>query len=118
MENPVLKQAKDALDRLSADPDARVRAEQREMALFSYELGLSRAHRDGIEKGLEQGIEQGLEQGRMQGKAELLHRLLTLKFGSVPADVAGRVASATDEELANWANRVLSASTLESVFET
>jgi predicted transposase/invertase (TIGR01784 family) len=122
MEHPVLKQAKDALDRLSADPDARVRAEQREMALFSYELGLSRAHRDGMEKGLEQGIEQGvekgLEQGRVQGKAELLQRLLTLKFGSLPADVAGRVAGATDEELASWADRVLLASTLESVFET
>ena len=125
MEDPVLKQAKDALDRLSADPAARIRAEQREMALFSYELGLSRAHRDGIEKGLEQGIEQGieqgvekgLEQGRAQGKAELLQRQLTLKFGSVPADIAGRVASATDEELANWADRVLTASTLESVFE-
>ena len=117
MENPVLKEAKDALDRLSADPDARVRAEQREMALFSYELGLSRAHRDGIEKGLEEGIEQGVEQGRVQGKAEILQRLLTLKFGSLPADVAGRVASATDKELANWADRVLSASTLESVFD-
>jgi len=125
MENPVLKQAKDALDRLSADPAARIRAEQREMALFSYELGLSRAHRDGIEKGVEQGIEQGiqqgvekgLEQGRVQGKAELLQRQLTLKFGAVPADVAGRVASATDEELANWADRVLTATTLEGVFE-
>jgi predicted transposase/invertase (TIGR01784 family) len=106
MENPVLKQAKDALDRLSADPDARLRAEQREMALFSHELGLSRAHRDGV------------QQGRVQGKAELLQRQLTLKFGSVPADVAGRVASATDEELANWADRVLSATTLESVFES
>jgi flagellar biosynthesis/type III secretory pathway protein FliH len=109
MENPVFKQAKDALDRLSADPDARIRAEQREMALFSYELGLSRAHRDGIEK--------GLEQGRVQGQAELLQRLLTLKFGAVPAEVAARVASATDEEVARWAERVLSAKTLESVFE-
>ncbi len=94
---------------------------QREMALFSYELGLSRAHRDGVEKGLEQGIEQGvekgLEQGRVQGKAEFLQRQLTLKFGAVPPDVAGRVASATDEELAKWAERVLSATTLEGVFE-
>ena len=31
MENPVLKQAKDALERLSADPEARLRAEQREI---------------------------------------------------------------------------------------
>jgi hypothetical protein len=53
----------------------------------------------------------------VQGKAELLQRQLTLKFGSLPAGVAGRVASATDEELANWADRVLLASTLENVFK-
>jgi hypothetical protein len=113
MENPVLKQAKDALDRLSADPDARLRAEQREMALFSYELGLSRAHSDGIEKGLE----QGLEQGRVQGKAELVQRLLTVRFGPLPADIVARLASASDGELVSWADGVWSAKTLESVFE-
>ena len=96
MENPVLKQAKDALDRLSADPDARIRAEQREMALFSYELGLSTAHRNGI--------------------AEALQQQLTTKFGPLPAAVLTRVASASRGELANWVDRVLSAATLEDVF--
>ena len=32
MEDPILKEAKEALERLSADPIARVRAEMREMA--------------------------------------------------------------------------------------
>jgi predicted transposase/invertase (TIGR01784 family) len=96
MENPVLKQAKDALDRLSADPAARERAEQREMALFSHELGLSRARRE--------------------GKAEQLQEMLTVKFGPLPAGLAERIANASHEELANWANGILSASTLESVF--
>jgi predicted transposase/invertase (TIGR01784 family) len=105
MENPVLKQAKDALERLSADPESRVRAEQREMALISYELGLSTARR------------QGIEQGRVEGKAELLKRLLATKFGTLPTDIAARLASAGDAELANWADRVLTAGTLESVFE-
>ena len=101
MENPVLKQAKDALDRLSADPESRVRAEQREMALISYELGLSAARRE----------------GRVEGKAELLKRLMTVKFGALPVSVTGRLASASDGELANWADRMLSATTLESIFE-
>lgn len=105
MENPVLKQAKDALDRLSADPDARVRAEMREMALISYELDLSKARREGI------------EQGRVQGQAQLLLRLLSAKFGDLPADVGARLATATDGELASWADRVLSVTTLEKVFE-
>jgi predicted transposase/invertase (TIGR01784 family) len=101
MENPVLKQAKDALERLSADPESRVRAEQREMALISYELGLSAARRQGIQ----------------QGRAEALQRQLTLKFGPLSAEVAARMASATDDELLKWLDRVLSATTLDSVFE-
>jgi predicted transposase/invertase (TIGR01784 family) len=103
-ENPVLKQAKDALDRLSADPHARVQAEQREMALISYELDMSTARREGV------------EQGRSQTRVEVLQRLLNLKFGPVPLGVTARVASASDEELSNWLDRVLSATTVDEVF--
>ena len=106
MENPVLKQAKDALERLSADPESRVRAEQREMALISYELGLSTARR------------QGIDQGRVEGKAEVLQRQLTIRFGVLPVSVTARLASAGERELADWADRVLSATTLDSVFES
>jgi hypothetical protein len=109
MENPVLKEAKDALDRLSADPHARIRAEQREMALFSHDLGLSAARRQGIEQGRVEGIEQG--------RLEVLRRQLAIKFGSVPAEVLARMASATEEDLSNWLDRVLSATTLQSVFD-
>jgi predicted transposase/invertase (TIGR01784 family) len=108
MENPVLKQAKDALERLSADPEAQLRAEQREMALISYELDLAKARRE--------GLEEGLEEGRTEGKAELLQRLLTIKFGQLAANVAARVASASDVELVLWSERVLSADTLAGVF--
>jgi flagellar biosynthesis/type III secretory pathway protein FliH len=121
MENPVLKQAKDALERLSADPESRVRAEQREMALISYELGLSAARREGIERGRVEGIErgrvEGIERGRVEGKAELLQRLLATKFGTLPTGTMARLASASDAELADWADRILTAGTLESVFE-
>jgi hypothetical protein len=97
MEHPVLKEAKDALERLSADPESRVRAEQREMALISYELGLSMAHR--------------------QGRVAVLERLLTTKFGTLPAVITARLSSASDAELATWADRILTAGTLETVFE-
>ena len=43
MEHPVLKQAKAALDRLSADDIARLQAEQREMALLTFEAGMAAA---------------------------------------------------------------------------
>ncbi len=104
MENPIFKQAKDALERLSADPDARLRAEQREMALLTYEAGLTKVRRE------------GRAEGRVQGKAALLSRQLTLKFGQLPAHVAQRLADATETELDRWSERVLSADALEGVF--
>jgi hypothetical protein len=97
MEHPVLKQAKDALERLSADPEARLRAEQREMALHSYELDLKKARRE--------------------GKAELLLQQLTVKFGALPPSVSQRLASATETELGRWSERVLSATSLDAVVE-
>ena len=101
MENPVLKQAKDALERLSADPEARLRAEQREMALISYELDVSKAWRE----------------GRTAGGADLLRRQLTIKFGQLPASVADRLAGGTEAELLRWSERVLSAEALDAVFD-
>ena len=100
MEHPVLKQAKDALERLSADPEARERAEQREMALLTYEAGLAKARRE----------------AKAEGKAELLHQLLALKFGELPPHAAQRLESATEADLHRWSGRVLSAESLDAVF--
>jgi hypothetical protein len=100
----VFKKAKDALDRLSADPQARLRAEQREMALLSYELDLTKAR------------SEGLQQGLQQGTAARLKRLLTLKFGELPATVVARLANANEAELSRWSERMLSKDSLDSVF--
>ena len=101
MQYPVLKQAKLALEDLSADPEARLRAEQREMALLSYELDVSKAH----------------DEGRAEGKVELLLDLLSEKFGELAPDTKGRVAAATPAELSRWAKRALAATTIEDVFD-
>ena len=104
MEYPVLKQAKEALERLSADPDAQLRAEQREMALLSNALDISVARRE------------GKAEGRAEGKAEALQQLLTLKFGPLPPALAERVRTATEPDVERWTNRVLSAESLANVF--
>jgi len=100
-EYPVMKQAKDALERLSADSEARLRAEQREMALFSYELGLATVRRE----------------GKAEGKAELLLWQLKLKFGDLPAAFASQLAGATEAELRRWSERILSADSLDAVLK-
>jgi predicted transposase/invertase (TIGR01784 family) len=120
MESPVLKQAKAALDRLSADDVARLQAEQREMALLTYEAGLAAAREEaeqtGVQKGLQKGLQKGREEGRQEGRAAMLLDLLTLKFGPQPASIAQRLANASHADLLRWSERVLSAVTIEGIF--
>jgi predicted transposase/invertase (TIGR01784 family) len=103
-EYPVLRQAKDALDELSQDEVARIRAEQQELAELSYELHLTAARRE------------GQVEGRVRGKADLLQQLLTLKFGELPSEVSARLGAAREAELVCWSERVLTADTLGGVF--
>jgi len=59
---------------------------------------------------------EGRKEGRKEGQAELLLRLLKLRFGDPPGDVTARLRSASDEDLARWAERILAASSLDDVF--
>jgi predicted transposase/invertase (TIGR01784 family) len=124
-EYPVLKQAKEALDRLSADPEARLRAEQRELALFSNALDLTVARAEGKAEGRAEGKAEGRAEGKAEGRAEgkaegraeTLRELLTLKFGPLPSEIARRLGSATEAELQRWATRVLSADSLAQALD-
>ncbi|MBP2189363.1 hypothetical protein [Nocardia goodfellowii] len=49
--------------------------------------------------------------------AEILLGQLAAKFGPMPADVALSVRSANFDQLALWASRVLTATSLDEVFE-
>jgi len=73
-----------------------------------------------IEQGLEKGLEQGIERGRREGQQEalsgVLHRQLTRRFGTLPAELAQRLSQATPEQLEIWADRVLDATVLDEVF--
>lgn len=69
-----------------------------------------------IEQGREQGIQQGREQGIREGERGMLLRQLRKRFGAqVDADTERRVAAASSEQIALWADRVLSAATLDEL---
>ena len=68
------------------------------------------------EEGREEGREAGRLEGRREGEAEMLLRLLRLRFGTVPTEVTTRVTTADPEALLRWSERVLSAPTVEAVF--
>ncbi len=61
------------------------------------------------------GIEQGLQQGLQQGEVIMLKRLLTRRFGPLPAWAEQRLEQASLQELEGWAERVLEAQQLEDV---
>jgi predicted transposase YdaD len=71
---------------------------------------------EGREAGREEGREAGREEGRREGEAEMLLRLLRVRFGPLPTEVTTRITTADPETLLRWSERLLSASTLEAVF--
>jgi predicted transposase/invertase (TIGR01784 family) len=67
-------------------------------------------------KALEQGRAEGEAKGRTEGQAAVLLKQLGLRFGPLSEQVRARVQSAGPDELDCWAEKVLSASTLEDLF--
>ena len=67
-------------------------------------------------QGMEQGMEQGIAQGIAQGRARSLARLVQHRFGPLSAAVESRIAQASTDELDEWLDKVLDASSLEAMF--
>lgn len=74
------------------------------------------AHRYKAE-GVLQGIEQGIEQGLVKGESKLLRKLLERKFGPLPIKVTDKLNNASAIELERWGDAVLTANSLEAVFD-
>ena len=64
------------------------------------------------------GRQEGHREGRQEGLADAVLRLLTRKFAEVSEDARSRVLSADVEQLSLWIDRVLTADSVEDVFES
>lgn len=71
---------------------------------------------EGERDGLKKGREEGREEGRLEARRSLVGRLLRLKFRSLPPAAERRLAAATSDELTLWADRIVSATTLDDIF--
>jgi len=78
--------------------------------------GRAEGRAEGEAKGRAEGEAKGRAEGRAEGEASLLETLLTRKFGQLPEAVRVRLHSATPTDIERWAERVLTASTLDAVF--
>ncbi len=56
------------------------------------------------------------EEGRQEGEAQVVLRLLRLKFGRLEPETVYRVRSADPDHLLKWGERVLTAQSLQDVF--
>jgi predicted transposase YdaD len=68
-------------------------------------------------KALEQGRAEGRAEGEAKGQATMLLKQLGLRFGPLSDQVRARVQSAGPDELDRWAEKVLSAATLEELLD-
>ena len=71
-----------------------------------------------LELNEERGLQQGMQQGVLVGERRLLRRQLRARFGDLPAAVDERIAGATAELLEAWAERVLTARSLDEVMRS
>ena len=59
---------------------------------------------------------EGMQQGMQQGEALALQRLLSKRFGSIPAGIGARIAGASSEQIEVWLDQVLDARSLDDLF--
>jgi hypothetical protein len=84
-----------------------------EHAMHPYEQFLREDLRNEVR---DEVFQKGVTEGVEKGQREILLRLLTECFGSLPAAVIERVARASRNEIDRWAVRILKAASLDDVF--
>ncbi len=72
----------------------------------------------GMQKGERLGMQKGVKLGRIEGEAAVLLSQVELKFGPPSETIEARIREAEAEELLLWARRLLSAETVEELFES
>ena len=65
----------------------------------------------------EQGRQEGEAEGLRKGEAALLLRLLARRFGSLSPAIEERVRGADAEQLLDWGERFVDATSLDEIFD-
>ena len=81
------------------------------LALTDIDLKQTRFYQDV----LAEGIQEGLHEGRHEGESAMLLRQIALKFGPPDPSILHRIETADTDTLLRWAERILTATTLDEV---
>jgi predicted transposase/invertase (TIGR01784 family) len=104
-EDPMMFLARRTLDHLSQDPEAQRRADERADAIKLHRIDLLSVRLEAEAR------------GEAKGRVELLLKLLGLRFGRLSESTCSRIAAASIEQIDRWAERVLTAPSLDALLE-
>jgi len=74
--------------------------------------------REGEARGRQGGRQEGRQEGRLEGQRELLTKQIRSRFGDLPERLLARVNAASPEQLEHWAERILTAGSIEEVLDS
>ena len=87
------------------------------LGLKDIELKQTRFYQDVFKEGHQEGHQEGRQEGHQEGEVAMLLKLLTQRFGPVSDALQARIKAADAETLLTWAGRILSAASLEEIFD-
>jgi flagellar biosynthesis/type III secretory pathway protein FliH len=130
MEEPALRRAKEALETLSADPEARLIAERRAVGMRLYRADIAGTREDALAEGeaigrakgeadgLAKGEAVGLAKGEAAGVAKAVVNVLRRRGLVVDSAFEERVRLCTDlAQLESWLERAVHVERPEQIFE-
>ncbi len=110
--DPIMSTARQTLESLSLDPATHRLVREREDAIKLHQLDILACQIEAEAK----GRAEGRAKGQAEGRGELLLELLALRFGHPSLRIRTLVGTAGTGQLVQWANRVLTARTIDEVF--
>ena len=108
IEHPPVREAMDTLRGISDDELKQLHALARKRALMDQAELVDEARAD--------GLADGLAKGAIETRIQMLTRQLTVRFGPLPETAVERIRGGTASDHERWAERLLTAASLEAVF--
>ena len=115
---PPVREAMDTLRGISDDELKQLHALARKRALMDQAELVDEARTEGRAEGRAEGRNEGLTEGAVNTRIQMLTRQLTVRFGPLPEAAVERIHSGTAEDHERWAERLLTAASLDAVFST
>ena len=90
--------------------------EEEEKMLTQVEQTKLPSYRIGMQQGMQQGKQEGRQEGKQEGEGYLLLRQIKRRFSQLPDWVEEKITQATTDQIEQWADNILDATTIEEVF--